>query len=96
MSVRRDELREQHALGEEIANAITSTSVGEPIDEDELNDELAELEQKELDKTMLATGSVPVSDAVANRLPSVANGKRELPLFLLTLINPPLHLFLAQ
>ncbi|KAI9766027.1 MAG: ESCRT-III subunit protein snf7 [Candelina submexicana] len=70
-----DELREQHALGEEIANAITSTSIGEPIDEDELNDELADLEQKQLDEEMLNTGSVPVNDEVAHRLPSVANGK---------------------
>jgi hypothetical protein len=70
----REKLREQHALGEEIAQAITSAPIGEPIDEQDLEDELAELEQEQLDNQMLKTGTVPVSDDV-HRLPTVANGK---------------------
>ena len=60
----REKLREQHALGEEIAQAITSAPIGEPIDETELDDELAELEQEQLDNKMLKTGTVPVSDEI--------------------------------
>jgi charged multivesicular body protein 4A/B len=61
-------------LGEEIANAITSAPIGEPVDEDELNEELAELEQEQLDNKMLKTGTVPVSDEI-HRLPAAANGE---------------------
>jgi len=69
-----EKLREQHALGEEIAQAITSAPIGDPIDEDELNDELADLEQEALDDKMLKTGTVPMSDEV-HRLPTVGNGE---------------------
>jgi len=69
-----DKLREQHALGEEIAQAITSAPIGEPIDETELDDELAELEQEQLDNQMLKTGTVPVSDEV-HKLPAAVNGE---------------------
>jgi len=69
-----DKLREQHALGEEIAQAITSAPIGEPIDESELDDELAELEQEQLDNQMLKTGNVPVTDEV-HKLPAAANGE---------------------
>jgi len=65
-------LREQHALGEEIAQAIVSAPIGEPIDEGELDDELAELEQEQLDNKMLQTGNVPVSDQI-HKLPAVGN-----------------------
>jgi len=67
-----EKLREQHALGEEIANAITSTPMGEPIDDDELNEELENLEQEQLDNAMIGTGPVPVSDQV-HRLPAAPN-----------------------
>lgn len=70
----REKLREQHALGEEIAQAITSAPIGEPIDEADLEDELAELEQEQLDDKMLKTGTVPVSDEI-HRLPAAANGE---------------------
>jgi charged multivesicular body protein 4A/B len=63
-------------LGEEIAQAITSAPIGEPIDETELDDELAELEQEQLDNKMLKTGTVPVSDEI-HRLPAAANGERK-------------------
>jgi charged multivesicular body protein 4 len=61
-------------LGEEIASAITSAPIGEAIDETELDDELAELEQEQLDNKMLKTGTVPVSDEI-HRLPAAANGE---------------------
>ena len=73
----REKLREQHALGEEIAQAITSAPIGEPIDETELDDELAELEQEQLDNKMLKTGTVPVSDEI-HRLPAQPNGESKL------------------
>ncbi|KKY17533.1 putative snf7 family protein [Phaeomoniella chlamydospora] len=69
-----DELREQHALGEEIASAITNAPIGEPIDETELDAELDELEQEAMDERMIKTGSVPVNDEL-NRLPAAANGE---------------------
>lgn len=69
-----DKVREQHALGEEIAQAITSAPMGEAVDEAELDDELAELEQEQLDNRMLKTGTVPVSDEI-QKLPAVVNGE---------------------
>ncbi|PQE09200.1 vacuolar-sorting snf7 protein [Rutstroemia sp. NJR-2017a BBW] len=69
-----EKIQEQIVLSKEIANAITSQQVGEQIDETELEDELAELEQEALDNKMLKTGTVPVSDEI-HRLPAAANGE---------------------
>ncbi|KAF9776606.1 ESCRT-III subunit protein snf7 [Fusarium sp. DS 682] len=69
-----DELREHNAMSDEIVNAITSNSLGEPIDEDELENELDELQQEQLDEQMLKTGTVPVSDAV-HKLPTPASAE---------------------
>lgn len=74
--VHREDLRDQHAIGEEIAEALKQGSVGQGVDEDELEDELADLQQEELDKQMLNTGTVPVADKV-HQLPAVAHGERE-------------------
>jgi charged multivesicular body protein 4 len=41
-----------------------------------LNEELAELEQEQLDNKMLKTGTVPVSDEI-HRLPAAVNGERK-------------------
>ncbi|KIX03678.1 uncharacterized protein Z518_07231 [Rhinocladiella mackenziei CBS 650.93] len=68
-----DELREQHALGEEIASAITNAPIGEPIDEQDLEDELEGMEQEAMDERMLKTGSVPLTGEV-NRFPAVSSG----------------------
>ena len=68
-----DELREQHALGEEIASAITNAPLGDPVDETELEEELEGMEQEAMDERMLKSGSVPVGGEVS-RLPSVGNG----------------------
>lgn len=70
----REDLREQHALGEEIANAITNAPLGETIDESELDDELAELEQEQLDRRIVGSGSVPVHDRI-HTLPSAGKGE---------------------
>lgn len=59
-----EDLRDQHAIGEEISEAITQGVGNSAIDEDELDDELAELQQEQLDEKMLDTGSVPVGDKV--------------------------------
>ena len=69
-----DKLREQHALGQEIAQAITSSPIGETVDQDELEAELGEMEQEALDERMTNTGTVPVADRI-DGLPNVANGE---------------------
>jgi charged multivesicular body protein 4A/B len=71
-----DELREQHALGEEIASAITNAPIGEPIDEADLEEELEGLEQEAMDERMLKTGPTPVTGEI-NRLPAVSAGPRK-------------------
>jgi len=72
-----EDLREQHAIGEEIAEALTQgNALGAGVDEDELDEELAELQQEELDNKMLRTGSVPVSDQI-QRMPAVGTGESE-------------------
>lgn len=69
----RGELQEQHALSDEIVNAITNAPIGEPIDETNLENELEGMEQEQIDNKMIGTGTVPVGDRI-DRLPSVANG----------------------
>ncbi|KAI5305329.1 hypothetical protein KEM56_004707 [Ascosphaera pollenicola] len=70
-----DELREQQQLSEEIVNAVTSAPLGgEPIDEDDLQDELDQLEQEAVDERMLKTGTVPVADRL-DSLPAAAKAE---------------------
>ena len=64
-----EDLREQHAVGEEIAEALTQGAHTAGVDEDELDEELAELQQEQLDERMLKTVSVPVSDQI-QRMPN--------------------------
>lgn len=64
-----EDLREQHAVGEEIAEALTQGAGPTGVDEDELDEELAELQQEQLDERMLKTGSVPVHDQI-QRMPN--------------------------
>ena len=84
----REQLREQHELTQEIGNAITSMPITEPIDEDELEADLAALEQESVDEKMLKTGTMPVADSLS-RLPKAANGEREFtyPFHLLTIVE---------
>ena len=44
--------------------------IAEPVDEEELDSALEAMEQENLDKELLKTGTVPVAD----RLPAAANG----------------------
>ena len=76
--LRREQLREQHELTQEIGNAITSMPITDPIDEDELEADLAALEQENLDEKMLKTGTVPQDNL--QRLPAVVNGESRFPL----------------
>ena len=65
----REELTEQKELANEIGTAIANgPQTGEPIDEAELEDELAAIEQEQLDEKMLKTGTVMV-------LPTGPNGE---------------------
>lgn len=72
----RSDLQDHNLLSEEISNAITSTTLGEPIDEVDLEEELEQMQQEQLDEQMLKSGTVPVSDAV-HRMPAAANGESE-------------------
>lgn len=65
-------------MSDEIVNAITSRTLGDPIDDEDLENELDELQQEQLDEQMLKTGSVPVSDAV-HKLPTPASAERKCP-----------------
>ncbi|KAF7563011.1 hypothetical protein G7046_g1102 [Stylonectria norvegica] len=69
-----EKLREQTALSEEIVQAITSGSVGNDFEDEDLEAELDELQQEQLDEQMLNTGNVPVSDAV-HKMPTPANAE---------------------
>jgi charged multivesicular body protein 4A/B len=71
----RAKLQEQNALSEEIVEAMNGISLGNPVDEQDLEDELEALQQAELDQKMLETGTVP-ADAI-QRMPAVANGERK-------------------
>src|SRR5690242_18490875 len=53
----REDLREQQAIGQEISEAITSGVTTSAIDEDDLDEELAQLQQEQLDEQMLNTGN---------------------------------------
>lgn len=69
-----EDLREQHAIGEEISEAITQPVGANAVDEDDLDEALAEMQQEELDNKMLSTGPVPTGDKVA-RLPTAVKGE---------------------
>ncbi|PVH93667.1 vacuolar-sorting protein-like protein snf7 [Periconia macrospinosa] len=58
-------IREQHLIGQEINDALTSGVGNSAIDEDELDEELAELQQEQLDEKMIHTGNVPVGDKIS-------------------------------
>jgi charged multivesicular body protein 4A/B len=63
--ISRENLREQHAVADEINEALTSGVSATGVDEDELDEELADLQQEQLDEQMLNTGNVPVADKVS-------------------------------
>ena len=55
---------------------MNDVNVGQTVDDDELQQELEILQQEQLDKELLKTGTVPVADAV-QRMPAAANGESE-------------------
>ena len=58
-----DDIAEQQDIAKEISEAISNpVSFGQEIDEDELERELAELEEQELDKQLLGPEPVPAAD----------------------------------
>ncbi|KAI4192157.1 MAG: hypothetical protein LQ346_004447 [Caloplaca aetnensis] len=73
VDVTMEQLREQHELTQEIGNAITSMPITEPIDEDELESELNQMEQEKVDETILGGGPVPVGDSIG-KMPAVDAG----------------------
>ena len=63
----REDLREQHAISEEINDAITQPAMqANAMDEDDLDEELNELQQREVDDQLLEGGKVPVNDRVSS------------------------------
>jgi len=66
-----EDLREQQDIGNEISTAITQGVHTDMIDEEDLDAELADMQQEQLDEQMLNTGNVPVGDKVA-QLPNAA------------------------
>lgn len=69
-----DKINEQNALSEEIVNVITTNAIGEGVDDDELERELADLQQEQVDEQMLSTGNVPLTDAV-HKLPTPSHAE---------------------
>ncbi|KAF2719700.1 Snf7-domain-containing protein [Polychaeton citri CBS 116435] len=65
------ELADQHAIAEEISEALTQPGMADAADEMDLEKELEDMEQEQLDDRMKET-SVPVHDGLS-RLPNVAN-----------------------
>ena len=69
-------MREQHAIGEEIAQTLTTGAQADALDEDELNEELENMQQEQLDERMTGVANVPVGDKVdRQKLPSVPASK---------------------
>jgi hypothetical protein len=71
-TILREELRDQHAIGEEIGEAITQSIGNTGYDETELEEELENLQQEALDDKLMQTGHVP-KDRV-DALPSAPQG----------------------
>lgn len=70
-----DSIREQMEVSNQISEAISSPhNLGIDIDEDELKDELAELEDQQLQERLAGAERVPVHSPVSNR---VAAPRRE-------------------
>ncbi|PNY21675.1 Vacuolar-sorting protein SNF7 [Tolypocladium capitatum] len=86
----RETLRDQNALSQEIVEAITGATIGEQVDDADLEDELDQIQQEQLDEEILKTGTVPVSDAV-HKMPSPANAERESWLPQLAMTGPDRH-----
>lgn len=68
-----DNFAEQQDLAKEISDAISTPVGGTLVDEDELEKELAELEQEKLDEELLKVGPMPDLPSVpATKVPAAA------------------------
>lgn len=65
-------------MSEEIVAAMTNATIGDYVDDVDLEEELEQLQQEQLDEQMLTTGNVPVSDAV-HKMPTPVNTERKCP-----------------
>jgi hypothetical protein len=65
-------------MSEEIVAAMTNATIGDYVDDVDLEEELEQLQQEQLDEQMLTTGNVPVSDAV-HKMPTPVNTERKYP-----------------
>lgn len=70
----REEIRVQNDLSKEIVDAITGNQIGDPIDDEELEAELENMQQEQLDEQMLKSGTVPVADEI-HRMPNAPKSK---------------------
>ncbi|KAG7878322.1 hypothetical protein KL905_003837 [Ogataea polymorpha] len=72
-----DDIREQVELSEEISDAISRPLGNDLVDEDELDEELAALQQEELDNKMTDTKQAikPPAEPVKSQLPDAPTGK---------------------
>lgn len=75
ITLNREELRDQHAIVEEIGEAITQSVGAQGMDESELDEELEALQQEELDSQMLGTGQVPIHDKISAMPSAPQTGK---------------------
>ncbi|KAK7969068.1 hypothetical protein PG996_002492 [Apiospora saccharicola] len=69
-----EEIRVQNDLSKEIVDAITGNQIGDPIDDEELEAELENMQQEQLDEQMLKSGTVPVADEI-HRMPNAPKSK---------------------
>ncbi|CAE7197201.1 unnamed protein product [Rhizoctonia solani] len=75
-----DQVREQMELTEEISQAISNPlNIGVDLDEDELKDELAELEQEELNDRLMGADRAPVHTPAVTTGPSTVSAGRSKP-----------------
>lgn len=77
-----DDIRDQVEISEEISDAISRPLGNDMVDEDELDEELAAMQQEELDEQMTNTGAKvqaqPAKQELSkSKLPSVPTGKVE-------------------
>lgn len=66
VSDNREKLREQNALGDEIAEAMTTTDLANQIDQDDLEAELDELQQESIDEQMLKLSDASIPKGMQN------------------------------
>jgi hypothetical protein len=72
----RENLREQNALSDEIAEAMNHVNIANRIDEADLDAELEELQQEQLDEQLLKTNTASISGTI-HGMPAAPNKERK-------------------